>query len=255
VLELSYNGSKYHGWQVQAGASTVQDVIQQKIRVLSHQDVTLVGCGRTDSGVHARQYFAHVDFPDDQAVFSKKSLNAILPSDICIKKIYQVQPHFHARYDAISRKYIYKIHFEKDPFQSVDSFLIRDAGNLSLEKLNVCSRLISDLEEFDSFVKTGSNLTKFHCKIFESYWKEDATGLLEYHIKANRFVRGMVRLIVGMCVNFALDRISIDQIQEDLKQKRKITKSWSISAEGLSLVEIEYPKEITDLWKRLDFGV
>ncbi len=256
VLELVYHGANYHGWQVQPGAITVQDIIQQKLKVLTRQDILLVGCGRTDAGVHAKQFFAHFDLTDDGINgFSKKSLNAILPNDLYIKNIFRADPEFHARFDAISRKYIYKIHFERDPFIAGDSYLLRESGCLSLSKLNECGRIVGELKEFDSFVKTGSDLTHYSCEIFESIWLELPNGQLEYHIKANRFVRGMVRLIVGMCINYALDKISLQQIKEDVSKRRQINKSWSVAAEGLSLVEILYPQDKINLWQRLDFRV
>ena len=250
LLELSFRGTNYHGWQIQPGVVTVQSMLQDKISILTQQEITLVGCGRTDAGVHARQYFAHFDLLTEQIRLpDKKSLNAILPLDIVIKNIYRVPDDFNARYDAVSRKYIYKIHFNKDPFQCGDSYFLKESGSLSFDKLNECNQIILNLKEFTSFVKSGSGLTKFPCTIFESRWLKSDSGQFQYHITANRFVRGMVRLIVGMCLNYALDKISIQQIQEDLFNKRQITKSWSIAAEGLSLVEIKYPKEKIELWK------
>jgi tRNA pseudouridine38-40 synthase len=250
LIELAFKGTQYHGWQIQPGAITIQSILQDKISILTQQETLLVGCGRTDAGVHAREYFAHFDLKEaDSKLPDKKSLNAILPLDIVIKKIYKVPDDFNARYDAMSRKYIYKIHFSKDPFQCGDSHFLKESNALSLDKLNECSKIISGLQEFNSFVKAGSGLTAFPCTIIESRWLLLDTGQLEYHITANRFVRGMVRLIVGMCVNYALDKISLQQIQEDVLKKRQISKSWSIAAEGLSLVEIKYPEEKTETWR------
>lgn len=256
VLELAYKGTNYHGWQIQPGDLSVQAVLQEKISVLTHMETNLVGCGRTDTGVHAKQYYAHFDLPQSGAkIPDKKSLNAILPPDISIKSIYHVPDDFHARFDAISRKYIYRIQFFKDPFQCGDCFYFKETGSLSLPKLNECGSIILELNDFSSFVKTGSGLTSFPCQIFESVWIQTEGGQLEYHISANRFVRGMVRLIVGMCVNYALGKISFQQIRSDLSNKIQITKSWSIAAEGLSLVEIKYPEEKTKLWKSIDFRI
>lgn len=252
LLELAFKGTQYHGWQIQPEAITIQSILQEKIFVLTQQEIALTGCGRTDSGVHAKEYFAHFDLPQENGKLpDKKSLNAILPLDIAIKSIYETSDDFHARFDAVSRKYIYKIHFAKDPFQSGDSHFFKESGFLSLEKLKECSEVILDIKDFTSFVKSGSGLTTFPCDIMESLWLQTESGQLEYHIKANRFVRGMVRLIVGMCVNYALNKITFQQIQEDLLNKRQISKSWSIAAEGLSLVEIKYPKEKTVLWRRI----
>lgn len=255
LLELAFKGTRYHGWQIQPGATTVQSVLQEKISILTHSDVLLVGCGRTDAGVHARQYFAHFDLNEAESKMPDiRSLNALLPADISIINILPVTENFHARFDAISRKYIYKIHFKKDPFQCGDSHLLKESPSLSFIKLVECSKIILSLKEFTSFVKSGSGLTEFPCKIFESRWESLDSGMLEYHITANRFVRGMVRFIVGMCVNYALNKISLEQIHDDLNGKRQISKSWSIAAEGLSLVEIKYPLEKMVYGNQLNSG-
>ncbi len=252
LLELAFKGTNYHGWQIQPGAVTIQSTIQEKIKILTHCDIDLVGCGRTDTGVHAKMYFAHFDIPESEKKLPDvKSLNAILPPDLVIKEIYVAPEDFHARFDATSRKYIYKIHFNKDPFDCGDSFYFKETASLSLDKLEECGKIILGMNDFSSFVKSNSGLTEFPCEIFESHWLVKEDGSLEYHITANRFVRGMVRLIVGMCVNYALNKISLDQIHEDITNKKQITKSWSIAAEGLSLVEIKYPVEKMESWKRL----
>lgn len=243
LLELSYRGTSYFGWQVQSEGTTVQGVLQEKLSLLLQQVVEIVGCGRTDSGVHASQYFAHFDVPEScvNQLFLK-SMNAMLPKDIAILSITQVADDFHARFDAILRKYIYRIHLNKDPFAPFYSYYLRETNFLSIDLLNQAAKLILQIEDFRSFVKTGNELENFYCKIYESQWIQIDENHFEYHIAANRFVRGMVRLIVGMSINFTLNKITMDQIENDLKAYRQITKSWSISAEGLSLVEIQYPK-------------
>jgi tRNA pseudouridine38-40 synthase len=250
LLELAFKGTQYHGWQIQSHDVSVQSVIQEKLSVLTRKEISIVGCGRTDSGVHAKEYFAHFHLDANDNAPEKRSLNAILPEDIVIKNIYAVPDDFHARFDAINRKYIYKIHFHKDPFQCGDSFYMKETATLSLQKLSECAEIISGLKEFNSFVKSNSGLSEFPCTILESRWIEKDSRL-EYHITANRFVRGMVRLIVGMCVNYALEKISIEQIREDLSNQQQISKSWSIAAEGLSLVEVKYPEEKVSLWERM----
>lgn len=253
LLNLSFKGTNYHGWQIQPEATTIQSAIQDKIRTLTQYDTELVGCGRTDAGVHAKMYYAHFDFPNSNFKLPQlRSLNAVLPQDIAIKEIYRVPPDFHARFDATSRTYIYKIHFTKNPFDCGDSFYFKEAGSLSLDKLQECSKIILGMKDFNSFVKSNSGLTEFPCEIFESFWIEGTDHALEYHITANRFVRGMVRLIVGMCVNFALGKIAMEQIHEDISNNKQIVKSWSIAAEGLSLVEIKYPTEKMKLWERIE---
>lgn len=250
LLHLAYKGTNYHGWQIQPGAITAQSLLEEKLSVLTRSEISVTGCGRTDAGVHAKEYFAHFDLDENDKPPERKSLNAILPQDIAIHNIYSVPDDFHARFDAVSRKYIYKMHFHKDPFQCGDSFYMKETATLSLEKLTECAEIISGLKEFNSFVKSNSGLSEFPCTILESRWIEKDTRL-EYHITANRFVRGMVRLIVGMCVNYALGKITIDQIREDLSQQKQISKSWSMAAQGLSLVEVKYPEEKVELWRKM----
>lgn len=252
LLQLAFQGTHYHGWQVQPDAISVQSVLEAKLSMLLHEKIELVGCGRTDAGVHAQKYFAHFDCRDTENHISLKSLNAVLPDDIAVHAQFEVPGEFHARYDAVKRKYIYKMNFYKDPFQLADSYYFRESASLQLDRLNECALVISKLNDFSSFVKSGSGLTEFKCIVTESCWLQTENDRLEYHISANRFVRGMVRLIVGMCINYATGKISLQQIQDDIFSKKQITKSLSISASGLSLVDVQYPPEKQNLWKSID---
>ncbi|HEX5625225.1 MAG TPA: tRNA pseudouridine(38-40) synthase TruA [Saprospiraceae bacterium] len=256
VLQLAYRGSQYKGWQVQPGEITIQSALEEKLRILTGEAVSVVGCGRTDTGVHARNYIAHLDFSEQAAVrFSLKSLNAILPPDIAIQKAYRAPDEFHARFDAVYRKYIYRIHFAKDPFAATNSHQFRERASLPLDLLNAAASLIPGRHDFRSFVKTGTGMETFACLVTESIWIQDADGRLEYHIAANRFVRGMVRLVVGMCLNYALGKVSLEQIQDDFTNQRQIAKSWSVAAEGLTLESVRYPEEKWRQLVLLDSGI
>jgi tRNA pseudouridine38-40 synthase len=255
LLHLAFKGTAYHGWQIQPANQSIQSVIQEKLTILTREEILVTGCGRTDAGVHARSFYAHFDLVNLDQLPSLKSINALLPYDIVVLNMYEVDEEFHARFDAISRKYIYKIHFFKDPFSCGDSALLKDSKDISFAKLEACANLIFELKEFDSFVKSNSGLETFACAIMESKWYQSEEGRMEYHIRANRFVRGMVRLIVGMCINYSLDRISMEEIRKNITDKQMVSKSWSVDAAGLSLVDIEYPEEKRRLWKSIDLRV
>ena len=255
LLELSYLGTAYHGWQVQTSNISIQSLLQEKISLLMQSPTDVTGCGRTDAGVHARQYFAHFDTNSGLNIDLKKSLNAMLPADIAIINVYHVPSDFHARYDAIRRKYIYQLYMNKDPFHVVDSYFFRECNSIDIDKLQEAANVIGKLDDFSSFVKSGNSLTNFKCNIFESQWIQISNQQFQYHIAANRFVRGMVRLITGMCINYALEKISMNQLLEDLNKGKQISKSWSMPAIGLSLVEIKYPEDKMQLWELFNTGV
>ncbi len=254
VLELAYRGTAYNGWQIQPDAKTVQATLQEKLRILARHGIEITGCGRTDAGVHGASYFAHFDI-DNELSFSLKSLNALLPEDIAVFKIFRVPDLFHARFDAWYRKYVYQLHLFKNPFAPCNDHWFREAHDLDILKLNEAAALIKDTTDFVSFAKMGNDLEHYECRIYESKWEHERNGSFKYHIAANRFVRGMVRLIVGMSINYALDRISLDTVKSDILARKQITKSFSVAAEGLTLVEIRYPDEAVAQWELLDFRV
>lgn len=247
VLELAYKGTQFSGWQSQTNAHTIQSELEEKLFLLTKERLSITGCGRTDSGVHARHYIAHVDLPESIMTFPVlKSLNGLLHEDVVVTKIYQASPDFHARFDACYRKYIYRLHLRKDPFAGFDNYHLRQTSGLHMDRLQKAAEIISNTQDFSSFAKKGSDLLNFKCNIYESRWIELPENNYEYHIAANRFVRGMVRLIVGMSIQLSMDKISSVQIVDDIKSGRQISRSYSIAAEGLSLVEIRYPQEKMD---------
>ncbi len=254
LLELAYRGTAYNGWQVQPDAPTVQSTLQEKLAILLKQQIELTGCGRTDTGVHGSSYFAHFDLAQ-KLDLNLKSLNAILPEDIAVYRMYQVPDAFHARFDAWFRRYVYRLHLFKNPFASFNDHWFRETSQLDILKLEEAAALILETKDFISFAKMGNELEHFECTIYESRWVRDQSGTYEYHIAANRFVRGMVRLIVGMSINYALSRISLEEVKSDILARRQIVKSYSVAAEGLTLVEIRYPEESVDQWNLLDFRI
>ncbi|MDQ3141966.1 MAG: tRNA pseudouridine(38-40) synthase TruA [Bacteroidota bacterium] len=243
VLEISFDGTKYSGWQIQKNEVSVQSTLEEKLALLLNRPIQLVGCGRTDAGVHARQFFLHFDVdPFELERLKLHSMNAVLPLTISVKNMYGAADEFHSRYQANLRKYIYTIHSSKDPFLVTTSFYYPSFDTISISKLQEAAKWIKEMQEFSSFVKSNSGLKNFECSIHQSEWMQRNTTEWEYHISANRFVRGMVRLIVGMCLNYANGSIQKDEIWEAIQNKKQIDKSWSVPALGLSLVQVHYPE-------------
>ncbi|MCC6815735.1 MAG: tRNA pseudouridine(38-40) synthase TruA [Saprospiraceae bacterium] len=241
ILELAYNGSKFFGWQIQPTHVTVQEVIQQKLHQITGENIEVVGCGRTDTGVHASQYFAHLEVESSLVEkISTTRLNAVLPESISILKISPISDDFHARYSARFRKYIYRIHTYKDPFNTDFSYYFNSISAEKLHLLNEVAAIIAKIENFESFAKSKSGLNHFKCTVFESNWICQDETHLEYHISANRFVRGMVRLCVGAALSYATQKINLSDIIEATQNRLQIPKSWSVPAHGLTLTEVKY---------------
>ena len=194
-IELSYNGKNYHGWQIQPDAISVQEKINNALSTVYQKDIQIVGAGRTDTGVHASQMFAHFDIDkliDDNLEFK---LNSILPNDIFIKAIFLVDDEKHASFDALSRSYEYKIWLGRNPFLLDFSWQIHSQKpNVTL--MNEAAKLLLDYEDFESFSKVKTNVHTFNCNVTEAFWVQK-DNQLTFHISANRFLRNMVRAIVG----------------------------------------------------------
>lgn len=239
LTEISYCGTSFSGWQAQPNANTVQEEIEKALSSILKDKIQVVGCGRTDAGVHALQSYFHFDHEGldiDTTVFR---LNMILPADIAIHKIQQVDEDFHARFDAISRSYEYLITFKKDPFnlKKVWKFPHGLAPNLDL--LNEAASLLLEFEEFYSFSKSNTDVKTYKCTVSRALWhcKDE---YLVFDITANRFLRGMVRLIVGMCVNVSRNRLTIQEVREALEQQKRFNPSFSVPAHGLYLKNVIY---------------
>jgi tRNA pseudouridine38-40 synthase len=240
-IALSYLGTQYAGWQRQPGDMTVQQVLEEALTTILRQPIEVVGCGRTDAGVHARHYIAHFDaepFDISKAVYHT---NAILPADIAIQSIAEESSEFHARFDATARLYRYYLHFEKNPFLQNTSYYFHQAHDINHEDLHESAALFLLFEQFKPFCKTGSDADHYRCKIMESSWEIDEHKAV-YTIRANRFLRGMVRLIVGASLNVGIGKITVEQIKESLSDQSAMPHAWSVPAQGLFLEEIVYGK-------------
>ena len=237
-IELSYNVKNYHGWQIQPDAISVQEKINNALSTVYQKDIQIVGAGRTDTGVHASQMFAHFDIDkliDDNLEFK---LNSILPNDIFIKAIFLVDDEKHARFDALSRSYEYKIWLGRNPFLLDFSWQIHSQKpNVTL--MNEAAKLLLDHEDFESFSKVKTNVHTFNCNVTEAFWVQK-DNQLTFHISANRFLRNMVRAIVGTLLDVGLDKISISDFKNIIESKNRSNAGLSVPAKGLFLTQIKY---------------
>ncbi|MBT8231535.1 MAG: tRNA pseudouridine(38-40) synthase TruA [Saprospiraceae bacterium] len=241
--EIAYKGTEFSGWQIQPNAPTVQEVIELQLTKLTGSLAGIVGCGRTDAGVHASQYFFHFDI-DNSNLDSNKlcyQLNATLPESIAVKKVLPVKEDAHARFDATQRSYVYKLHGNKNPFLKDTSFKFNQFKNINFKQLNTAAQLLLKYEDFFPFCKTKTEVETFKCAMSRSEWVRVDELNLEYHVSANRFLRGMVRLIVGMCLNVSLGKLKLEEVKSALDNQTRLETAWSVPAEGLYLNKIVYP--------------
>lgn len=240
--ELAYNGTNYHGWQRQPNSPSVQSTIETALSTILRTETAVTGCGRTDTGVHASQYYLHFDYDGNFPKAFTRRLNKFLPNDIAIKSVFEVKAETHARFDAYYRKYEYHLNFDKNPFTINISYHYHFARDLDISKMQEVSKLLLKYENFFSFCKSNSDVKNMLCSLYQAEWKAQKDHLV-FHIAANRFLRGMVRLIVGMCLNVGLGKINIDQVIEAMDQQIRLEKNLSVPAKGLFLTEVKYPPD------------
>ena len=242
-IKLAYNGTQYHGWQSQPNASSVQETLSKAISVILNSKINVIGAGRTDTGVHAKQMYAHFDFetPFDCASLVDK-LNSYLPQNIVIHAIILVSDTAHARFDATKRTYEYHIHSFKDVFSQESSWYFRQ--ELDIDFMNKAARLLVKHTDFQCFSKVNTDVNTFDCNIFEAYWTRETTDQNQmkmiFTISANRFLRNMVRAIVGTLLNVGTHKISCEDFEEIIKSKNREKAGFSVPAHGLYLTKIEY---------------
>lgn len=240
-LELAYDGTAYHGWQVQPNSITVQQELDRALSVFFRQPVVSLGCGRTDTGVHASQFFAHidlVDIPEVKAVTAVGGLNALLPYAIAVKRIFKVTDQAHARFDATARSYEYHFHFHKDPFKLNRSWLYKAV--LDVAAMNEAAAMLTGFTDFTSFSKSNTSTATNNCKISQASFRETADGLI-FTISADRFLRNMVRAIVGTLILVGRKEITPSAIAQIIESKNRSNAGQSVPACGLYLVNITYP--------------
>ena len=241
-IELAYNGTVYHGWQIQKNAVSVQEILNKALSTVLRQDIETLGCGRTDTGVHATQLYAHFDSADFSLTKPDSkfltSVNALLPYDISVKRVISVAENAHARFDATLRSYEYHIHFYKDPFKHNFSWLILDVPDILL--MNEAAKVLFDYEDFSCFSKSNTQTITNNCKILRAEWKLENRKLI-FHISADRFLRNMVRAIVGTLLMVGKKQITVNDVRLIIESKSRCNAGTSVPACGLYLTEVNYP--------------
>jgi tRNA pseudouridine38-40 synthase len=242
-IELSYDGTNYHGWQLQPNAIGVQEVLNKALSTILREPIETLGCGRTDTGVHAKEFFAHFDSESivhgpSSMVNNIRSINSILPHDIAIKNIIPVHADVHARFDATLRSYQYHIHFNKDPFKHGYSWLLRDEPDLEL--MNQAAKIIMEHTDFSCFSKSNTQVKTNNCKISRAEWVKTDGGIV-FHISADRFLRNMVRAIVGTLIMVGKKEIEPAAVRDIIESKNRSNAGTSVPACGLYLTEVQYP--------------
>jgi len=239
-IECSYRGTNYSGWQIQENAISIQSEIENTLRTLLKYKIAITGSSRTDAGVHAVQQMAHfemkVEISDcDNLVYR---MNKLLPFDISVQKIFNVADDYHARFEAASRKYEYRISRKKNPFQRGLTYEFN--GNINIDLMNEASKILLKHIDYQCFSKIRTDVVTFNCTISEAHWREKEEDLLVFSIKANRFLRGMVRTIVGTLLEVGLGNISLGGFEEIILSKDRKKAGRSVPAEGLFLMEVNY---------------
>jgi tRNA pseudouridine38-40 synthase len=241
---ISYRGTLYHGWQIQSNSVTVQKVLDNALSVVLNESISTIGAGRTDTGVHAMLFCAHFDSSDPDLSSNKKiifKLNRFLPKDISVRSINKVLPDSNARFSAISRTYKYYISRIKDPFFENSSWLLH--CEIDIQLMNHACRELLKHSDFTSFSKLHSDTKTNICKIFYALWEETDNRLI-FTIKADRFLRNMVRAIVGTMINVGTGKIRVAEFEEIITARDRCRAGRSAPAQGLFLTEIEYPEEL-----------
>ncbi|MCB9186317.1 MAG: tRNA pseudouridine(38-40) synthase TruA [Flavobacteriales bacterium] len=242
-MKLAYNGTDFNGWQIQDNAPSIQQEIEEKLSTILQVKTPIVGCGRTDTGVHAKQYFAHfeaekipLEFPELQ-----HKLNSMLPWGIAIQSIFPVTQDAHARFSAAKRSYEYRIITEKNPFEHNRAY--RFNLPLDIEAMNNACQLMLGEQDFGCFCKSNSDNMTDICTVYHAKWSIE-NNLILFNITANRFLRNMVRAIVGTLLEVGQNRMSLEDFQAVLDSKDRKAAGRSVPAHGLYLTAVEYPQEI-----------
>ncbi|MEO8471290.1 MAG: tRNA pseudouridine(38-40) synthase TruA [Chryseolinea sp.] len=241
-FEIAYYGKNYAGWQNQANAVGIQSVIENALTQIFRQAVKIVGSGRTDTGVHCEQQFFHCDlekpFDPEQLVIR---LNSFLPKDIVVKNIRRVKPEANARFDAIDRTYRYSITRKKNPF--LEGLAWHFFRPLNVATMNKAAAYLIGEHDFECFSKVHTDVNHFLCTVKKAHWKEEGE-ILEFTITANRFLRGMVRSIVGTLIDVGSEKTSMKELQGILQSRDRKNAGQNVPPQGLYLAKIKYPTSI-----------
>lgn len=241
-LEIAYDGNPYHGWQRQPNASTVQQILEEALSVLLRQNITITGAGRTDAGVHAKQLFAHYDYDESLDLANLQfRLNRFLPPTIAIKNIFPVTPEAHARFDATERSYTFVINRSKDPFTKDYAYLMEKP--LDIEAMKMATKLLYGRQDFKCFSRSKTDVRTYICEVREAVWKLEGNQLL-FSITADRFLRNMVRAIVGTFLEIGMGKMTEAQFRDVLRSRDRGHAGASVPGHGLYLTQVAYPQSI-----------
>lgn len=243
-LEISYKGTAYHGWQMQPNAITVQEVLQDRLSILLKEPIEVVGAGRTDAGVHAEQMFLHFDIADKIGKLEQFAyrLNSFLPKDIAVGRMLKVPENAHARFDATSREYHYIISLQKNPFMMDFSWNIHSL-QLDVEKMNLAAKKLLNHTYYKCFSRSNTDVTTYNCTLTKAIWIQEGK-ILRFEVVANRFLRNMVRAMVGTLIEVGKGRCSLEDFDAILQSGDRKIAGASAPAHGLYLHKISYPEEI-----------
>lgn len=238
-IETSYKGTHFHGWQKQPNALTVQEELEKALAVILRQPVEIIGSSRTDAGVHAEQQFAHFNWESSPLAIDRivLGLNSVLPQDISVKKLILVGDDIHSRFEATHRCYEYRLFRQRSPFFSDLVYVFRP--DLDLNKMNEAAKLLLQYNDFECFSKIHTDVKTFICQIEYAFWQTTPNGFT-FHIKANRFLRGMVRAIVGTLLEVGRGRMSIQEFEQIILSKNRKNAAAQAPACGLFLTEVGY---------------
>ena len=240
-IEISYDGTHYHGWQRQENAVSVQQVVEEALSLILRAEITITGSGRTDSGVHCGQQYFHLDSENelDQDLLYK--LNSLLPPDISVNEVFVVEPGAHARFAARSRSYEYRITRRKDPF--LKGYAYHFYKPLDVALMNEAAQTLVGKHDFEALSKVKTDVDNFYCEVFEAQWTLEG-DLLVFKVTANRFLRGMVRAMVGTLLDVGQGKLSVEQFRHVINSKDRRQAGSSAPAHGLFLTSVRYPREI-----------
>ena len=242
-IEISYNGKNYHGWQIQPNVISVQETLMKALSTVLRKEINVVGAGRTDTGVHASQLYAHFDV--DLSINEneiKQKLNSFLPDDLVVNTIFMVKENAHARFDATSRSYEYRIWIGRNPFLLETSYQLHQQ-QLDIKKMNDAADLLSEYTNFKCFSKSKTDVKTYDCVITDAKWVLEGS-MLKFHISADRFLRNMVRAVVGTLLDVGLSKITIEDFANIIESEDRRKAGLSVPPQGLFLTKVEYPEII-----------
>ncbi|NDV57887.1 tRNA pseudouridine(38-40) synthase TruA [Bacteroides sp. 519] len=243
-IYLAYDGTNYHGWQIQPNGISVQETLMKALYTFLRKEIEVIGAGRTDAGVHAALMVAHFDYPGEPLDTSqvKEKLNRILPPDISVYNVKEVKPDAHARFDALSRTYKYYVTTEKFPFQRQYRYRLHNKPDF--DKMNQVARILYEYTDFTSFSKLHTDVKTNNCKVTNVCWTQIDDVTWEFTITADRFLRNMVRAVVGTLLEVGQGKLTADGFRKVIEQKDRGKAGTSVPGQGLFLVNVEYPEEI-----------